>query len=216
MNISENTIKWLKIGGIILLISAIFLTGLFIGRKHTKVVEKEVIKYVTLPPIHDSIPAPYPVKEKIDTINFLVDCVKKGVYQELFPNRKDTVYLTQKDTSELLKDWATERDYNVNLFDSDTLGTCTINTKVQYNRLGKIGYTFTPKQKQSIQYVEVKKNYIPFVGAGISTFPSVGAEVGMFFNQSWGFALEGNYFFNPNKIENMPKYDVGLKVVKMF
>lgn len=208
--------NWIRIIAFLFVIVLIFGVGFVLGRQHTKVVEKVVTEYVELPPITDSIPVPYPVKEKVDTANLIMDCVNKGIYTELFPDRKDTVYLTKQDSTKIIQDWGTKRDYEVKLFDSDTLGRFTINTNVQYNRLGKIDYTFIPVQKQTTEYIQVQKRFIPFAGIGATTFPSAGAEVGMFFNQNWGFAIDGNYYFNPKQIEGMPKYDVGFKILKMF
>ena len=238
MEVADKTKKWLKIGGIIFIILAIFSVGFFIGRGHTKIVEKEVIKYVDLPAVHDTIPKPFPVKEKIDTGKLIKQIIDAGLFSELFPKKKDTVYLTPKDSSLIIKDWSKQREYTTTLFDSDTLGKFTLNTSVQFNRLGDLEYTFKPKQKTVTEYVEVKKKYIPFIGAGISTFPSAGIEAGLFINQSWGFALSGNYYFytgteyQPNVVVSLnggngtnglsmtkiylPKWDVGLKVVKMF
>ena len=233
-------INWWKIVGILILILSFVGIGFFIGRGHTKVVEKEVVKYVELPPIIDSIPAPYPVKEKVDTANLIKQIVAKGLYSELFPDKEktDTVYLTPKDTAKIVQDWLTKRDYTAKLFDIDTVGTCTINTSVQFNRLGSIDYTFNPVQKQTTQYISVKRKFIPYVAVGGTSFPSAGIEAGMVFNENWGIAITGNYYiynrlgeYQPKvvisldkeingdtglKTVSLPRMDFGFKVVKMF
>ena len=233
-------INWWKIVGILILILSFVGIGFFIGRGHTKVVEKEVVKYVELPPIIDSIPAPYPVYEKVDTANLIKQIVAKGLYSELFPDKEktDTVYLTPKDTAKIVQDWLTKRDYTAKLFDIDTFGTCTINTSVQFNRLGSIDYTFNPVQKQTTQYISVKRKFIPFVAVGGTSFPSAGIEAGMLFKENWGIAITGNYYiynrlgeYQPKvvislnkeingdtglKTVSLPRMDFGFKVVKMF
>lgn len=209
-------INYWKIGGIIAIIIALFLIGYYIGKSRTKIIEKQVVEYITLPPVHDTVSAPYPIKEKIDTGKLIKQIIDSGLFNELFPKKTDTVYLTQTDSSNIVKDWSTQREYTTTLFESDSLGKCTINTTVQFNRLGDIDYTFNPQQKTVKEYVEVKKKFIPYIGGGITTFPSVELETGIFINQSFGFALSGNYFFNPNKIEGMPKFNAGIKILKMF
>ena len=235
-----KNINWWKVGSIIVIIILLFLSGIYVGRKtfEPKVVTK--IEYKELPPIHDTIPAPYPVKEKVDTANLIKQIVAKGLYSELFPDKEktDTVYLTPKDTSKIINDWATERTYTAKLFDIDTVGTCTINTSVQFNRLGSIDYTFNPVQKQTTHYISVKRKFVPYVAVGGTSFPSAGIEAGMFFNENWGIAITGNYYiynrlgeYQPKvvisldkeingdtglKTVSLPRMDFGFKVVKMF
>ena len=245
-----KNINWWKVGSIIVIIILLFLSGIYVGRKtfEPKVVTK--IEYKELPPIHDTIPAPYPVKEKVDTANLIKQIVAKGLYSELFPDKEktDTVYLTPKDTSKIINDWATERTYTEKLFYIYTVGTCTINTSVQFNRLGSIDYTFKPVQKQTTTTITEKRKYLPYAGIGISTFPTAGIEAGIFINQSWGFSIGANYYFHHGTINNIvntttanislqtnattqqdntiiplqtstieiPKFDVSLKILKMF
>lgn len=214
-------VNWWKIGGLIALGIALFLVGIYIGKKTTKPKEITHTEYITLPPIHDTIP-PIIIKEKVpvDTAKLIKKCVKDGIYQELFPEKivylNDTTQFTKPDSTKIMLDWATEREYAATLFEIDTVGTCIVNTKVQYNRLGRLNYTFTPVEKQTTTELVKTRKYLPYIGGGITTFPSVSLETGLFIDQSWGFAIDGNYFFNPNKIENMPKYNVGIKVLKMF
>ena len=219
---SENVqTNWWKIGGIVAIAILLFLTGIYIGKKTQKVVEKVVTEYVPGEPVHDTIP-PIIIKETqpVDTANLIAQCVQDGIYQELFPEKivyiTDTTQFSKSDSTKIMLDWATKRDYNAVLFDIDTVGKCTINTSVQYNRLGNIDYTFNPIYKQQTVYVQTKREILPFVGAGLSTFPSVSAEAGLFFNQSFGVATEGTYYFNQKKIEGIPQYDIKLKVYKMF
>ena len=222
-NIKRN---WWKIGGIAAIASLLFFSGLYIGRKHSTVIEKIVTEYLPGEPITDSVPYPVPyyVTKPVDTANLIAQCVKDGIYQELFPEKivylTDTTQFSKQDSSEIMIDWALERKYNMTLFDIDTVGKCTVNTNIQYNRIVNLNYTFNPVYKQQTVNVENKREVLPFIGAGLTTFPSVNAEAGMFFNQSFGVAVSGNYYFNPNpkvpRNEEIPQYDFGLKVYKMF
>ena len=208
-----------KIALIIVGIVGLFILGIYIGKKTTKPQIIEHTEYITLPPQTDTIP-PIIIKETVDTANLIKQCIKDGIYQELFPEKivyiTDTLEFDKTDSTKVMQDWITKREYEATLFDVDTLGKCDIKTTVQYNRLGTIDYTFVPKQKQTTVTEVVTRKYLPFIGGGITTFPSVGVEAGLFINQSYGFSLDGSYYFNPNKIEGLPKYSVGIKVFKMF
>ena len=216
---NTNKVNWWKIVGIIIAIIFLFVSGIYVGKKTTnsKIIEK--IEYIELPPIHDTIP-PIIIKESVDTLKLIKQCIKKGIYQELFPEKviyvTDTIEFDKTDSTKIMNDWATLRDYEATLFEVDTLGKCDIKTSVQYNRISNIEYYFTPKQKQVTKTEIFKRKYLPYIGGGISTQPSVGVECGLFINQSWGFAIDANYNFNPNKIEGLPKYDMGIKILKMF
>ena len=208
-----------KIALIIVGIVGLFILGIYIGKKTTKPQIIEHTEYITLPPQTDTIP-PVIIKETVDTANLIKQCIKDGIYQELFPEKiiylTDTLEFDKTDSTKIMQDWITKREYEATLFDVDTLGKCDIKTIVQYNRLGTIDYTFTPKQKQTtISEVTIRK-FLPYIGGGITTFPSAEIEAGLFINQSYGFSLSGSYYFNPNKIEGLPKYSVGIKVLKMF
>ena len=109
----------------------------------------------------------------------------------------------------------TEREYKETLFDSDTLGKLDINAKVQYNELYSLSYNYKPIQKQQ-EIIQTKiKHLSPFIGAGISTLPSVEVDLGMFIDDSWGFSISGRYNMKYEQM-NINKYDVGLKIIKKF
>lgn len=215
----ENKTNWWKIALIILGFIGLFILGVYIGKKTFKPQIIEHTEYITLPPQHDTVP-PIIIKETVDTAKLIKQCIKDGIYQELFPEKivyiTDTLEFDKTDSTKIMEDWITKREYETTLFDSDTLGKCDIKTVVQYNRLGVIDYTFIPIQKQTTTTEVVTRKYLPFIGGGITTFPSVELEAGLFINQSYGFSLDGSYYFNPNKIEGLPKYSVGIKVYKMF
>lgn len=189
--------NWWKIAVIVIAALALFWGGFYLGRsRDPEVITKEVVKYVELPPIHDSIPYPKPYKviEPVDSMNIIMEAKMSGLLAELFPNEgKDTVYVTEKDTTAALRDWATERRYKETLFDSDTLGRFSFDAMVKYNRLASFDYTFTPVQKQTETTIKTTRKFLPYLGAGIATDGALMGQGGMFFHQDAGFAVQYRY-----------------------
>lgn len=217
----EKKINWWKIAAVALVLLAFLTGGFFLGRAFTEPEYIEgPIKYIPSDPIHDtvSIDKPYKVVEPIDTASIIAQCVRDGIYYELFPERvRDSIiYVTKEDTTAILRDYAAEKYYSDVLFDVDTLGKCTVDTKVQYNRLMAMSYEFVPVTKTQTNTVVKTKKFSPFIGAGISTLPSVGVCVGGYISEKWGLQVEGQYNINPAGIENFPKYDLGMKVLRKF
>ena len=189
-------VNWWKIALVVVAAALLFGLGFYLGRKKDPdVITKTEIKYVELPPIHDSIPVPKPYKviEPVDSMNIIMQAKMSGLLAELFPVEKDTVYVTKADTSAVLKDWATERKYKETLFDSDTLGRFAFDATVKYNRLANFEYTFVPIQKQTETTVRTTRKFLPYVGAGLDTSGSILGQGGMFFHQDAGFALQYRY-----------------------
>ena len=190
--------NWWKIGAIIAAGLLLFGLGFYLGKKREpEVVVKTEIKYVELPPIHDSIPKPVPVyvKKPIDSLNVLRNLIASGKYSEMFPEkvRDSIIYVTKEDTAKVVIDWATERRYKETLFDSDSLGRFAFDAKVQYNRLQNFEYTFTPVQKEVNTTVKTTRKFLPYLGAGLDTRGAIQAQGGMFFNQDAGFGLQYRY-----------------------
>ena len=202
----DKRMDWKEIVAYIVIIIILLLIGFFVGRKTTEGKVTVETKYITLPPIHDTVPDPYPVevKKPIDTASVIQDCVKKGIYAELFPYKKesDTVY-TSRDTAQIVYDWASVRKYRETLFDIDTLGKCEVDISVQYNRLDTMMYTYTPIQKQTTITKEKIRTISPFIGVGLSTsvspsgevgkHTSVDIEAGLFVKEKYGVGLEYQY-----------------------
>ena len=191
-----NEKNWWKIAVIVIAALALFWGGFYLGRsRDPEVITKEVIKYVELPPIHDSIPYPKPYKvvEPVDSMNIIMQAKLSGLLAELFPEKKDTVYVTQADTAAVLKDWATERRYKETLFDSDTLGRFSFDAAVKYNRLTSFDYTFVPIQKQTETTIKTTRKFLPYIGAGFDSGMGLLGQGGMFFHQDAGFALQYRY-----------------------
>ena len=193
-----DKVNWLEIALIIVAALALFWGGFFIGRaRDPEVIIKEKIKYVELPPIHDTLyrPKPYKVIEPVDSLNIIMEAKLSGLLAELFPNdgKKDTVYVAKDDTTAIMKDWATERKYKETLFDSDTLGRFSFDATVKYNRLADFGYTFVPIQKQTEITTKTTRKFLPYVGVGFDSGLGVLGQAGMFFHQDAGFAIQYRY-----------------------
>ena len=205
---------WLKKFLLILLaVVAILSRGFFLGRRTVK---KEVvtdIQYIKGDSIVKTIYLPIPVKETPppDTANIIRECVRRGLFTELFPPRKrDTIIITKKDTSSLITDWATERFYNKTLFDNDSVGTFIFNANVQYNRMQSFSYKYTPITKTVTIKEQYIKKFSPFVGAGMMDGPAFAATAGAFFNEKWGISLL--YTRNPELRSN----DFGIMAMYKF
>lgn len=192
-----NEKNWWKIAVFVIAGLALLGFGFYLGRmRDPEVIVKTEIKYVELPPIHDSIPKPVPYKvvEPVDSLNIIMQAKLSGLLAELFPNEgKDTVYVTKEDTTLVMKDWATERKYKETLFDSDTLGRFTFDASVKYNRLASFDYTFVPVQKQTETTIKTTRKFLPYIGAGFDSGMGILGQGGMFFHQDAGFALQYRY-----------------------
>lgn len=201
--------KWQLIAVAILMIG-IGIAGFFIGRATIKQPkEKVVVEYVQGPTIHDTIkyPKPYAVVKPADTAGIIQQCVKDGVYTELFPTKVVTEYIvtTREDTSGILEDWATKRYYNETLFDIDTLGKCVVNAEIQYNRLMLVGYDYTPIIKTVTITNYITKKISPFIGVGAmmnpwckQQTPMVNATAGLFLKEKYGLQIQYQHMFGLN------------------
>lgn len=200
----EKKINWWKFAAYVAAILTLLLIGFLLGRKTIKQPEPDVIY---LPGDTITITAdnpPVPIREEVDTANLIKNCVKNGLFYELFPEkvRDSIVYLTltREDTAKVFNDWATRRDYDIRLFDIDTVGSATLNAEVQYNRLMNYNLDFVPVVKQ-VTMVKKTPKYSPFAGAGITTLPSVGLFAGCFYEEKIGFMFTYNYdYFKKNNI----------------
>lgn len=167
--------KWALIG--IILIALGFLAG----RWTLKPIEK--VEYVKGETVHDTIPKPVP---------YLVDVPSTPV----LPMVRDTIripgekeLIVQKvDTAKVISEYITKNSYKETLFDNDTLGTMIVDAQVQYNQLQKLGYTFTPVQKQIT--TEGKKVFTPFLSVSANTLGYMGAGGGLYYNN---IGLEAKY-----------------------
>lgn len=170
--------KWALIG--ILLIAL----GFMAGRWTMKPIER--VEYIKGETIHDTIPKPIP---------YLVEVPADPV----LPMKPDTIkvpgepeYITQVvDTTQIIAEFLKRNSYRETLFDSDTLGTMVVEAQVQYNQLQKLGYTFTPIQKQIT--TEKRKILTPFLSVSANTFGYVGIGGGLYYNN---LGFEAKYLTN--------------------
>lgn len=208
------TEKRLQIICVIVGIIAFGILGFYFGRKtlnvgkpHTEVV------YVKGDKITDSIPypVPYEVVRPADTADIIRQCVKDGIYTELFPEKIITEYIeiTKEDTTEIIRDWATKRLYSETVFDIDTIGKCTIDASVQYNRMTLLSYSYVPVTKVTTITEYRVKFFSPYIGAGIllnndfsnymNVIPTINA--GFFVKEKYGVHLQyGKMLENKNNL----------------
>ena len=152
--------KWAFIG--ILLIAL----GFIAGRCTTKPVGK--IEYVKGKTIHDTIPKPVPYLAEAPStpvLPMVQDTIR-------IPGEKELI-VQKVDTAKIISEYITKNSYKETLFDNDTLGTMIVDAQVQYNQLQKLGYTFTPTQKQIT--TERKKVFTPFLSVSANTLGYIGA-----------------------------------------
>ena len=198
---NNNKTNWWKVALCIIIILGALIGGFFIGRKTIKPGNPEII-YVPGDTVKVDKPYPVPVyvNKPVDTTDVLVAAIKSGRFKDLFPEnvRDSIIYVTKDDSAAVLKDWATERFYKEQLFDIDTVGTATLQARVQYNRLEWYETTFVPVTKVITNDRPIKK-YSPFIGAGITTMPTVSAQAGMFFNDKYGVSASYQYDWEINK-----------------
>ena len=185
----------------IVLIIILLGAGFFMGRKTMKVKETTKIEYIKGDTIRETIIKPIPefVQLPIDTVDIIKQCIKDGLYKELWPERVVTEYIevTKEDTTKIMKDWATKRIYDKTLFQNDSLGVCKIKTEIQYNRLQLLDYTFEPKIKTITNTEIIVKKFSPFVGVGYLTNPwddirnpIITLNGGLFINEKYGIQLQ--------------------------
>jgi hypothetical protein len=195
----ESHKKILKYVAIVLGCLAI---GFFGGRLTVKEKVRTIVKYISGPTVIGNVEMPKPQKETppLDTLNLMKQIIKDGIYKELWPEEVVTEYVevTKDDTTAVLVDYATNRYYSETLFDSDTLGTCSVDFNVQYNRMTSLSYKYTPVIKQITTTQDKVKLFSPFVGVGglvgmngSDAIPLAKIDVGIFIKEKYGF--EANY-----------------------
>lgn len=184
----------------IILVLALVFIGFYFGRSTVPVKTETKTVYIKGDTIRDVIyePKPYKVNIPIDTISIIKQCIKDGIYQELWPEKTVTevIEITKEDTTKIMVDWATKRIYDETIFDIDTIGSCKINAEVQYNRMHLLGYTYTPVTKQVTETKIKVKTFSPYVSLGYMINPSenndalITASGGIFIKEKYGIELQ--------------------------
>ena len=209
--------KWIQISCVIIGLVVFSIFGFYLGRKTIKTNSpKTEITYVKGNKITDSIPypVPYEVVKPADTADIIRQCVKDGIYAELFPEKVITEYIeiTKEDTAEIIRDWGTKRLYSETVFDIDTVGKCVIDASVQYNRMTLLSYSYVPVTKVTTITEYKVKAFSPYIGAGIllsndfSTYMNVIPTInaGFFIKEKYGLNLQyGQMLENKNKLYGM-------------
>lgn len=192
--------KW-KILFHVIVIIILFIGGLLLGRCTKKVKEITKIEYIKGDTVRETIIKPVPelVQTPVDTVDIIKQCIKDGIYKDLWPERVVTKYIevTKEDTTKIMKDWATKRIYDKTLFQNDSLGVCKIKTEIQYNRLQLLDYIFEPTIKTITNTEIIVKKFSPFVGVGYLTNPwddirnpIITLNGGLFINEKYGIQLQ--------------------------
>lgn len=185
----------------LLIILGLFGVGFYLGRKTIKTDTKIVTEYIKGDTIRDTLYYPQPIKiiEPIDTLNIIKQCIKDGIYSELWPEKVITEYIevTKQDTTKIMNDWATKRLYSETLFQNDSIGSCVVDAEVQYNRMKLIGYNYTPITKQVTETIYKTKLFSPFVGGGYlinpweeKRNPIITLNGGVFIKEKYGLQIQ--------------------------
>lgn len=181
-----NILDWIKKNktSVVLALVALFGAGMFfVGRGSVKVVERTT--YVQGKTQHDTIPV-----ERLVPYAVLVPATPA------LPLKPDTVWKEGKpvyialvvDTAKIIADYAKENKYNSSLFDNETEGSCSVDLSIQYNKLKRLSYAYTPIQKVIVK--EKIQTLTPFVSGRYSTQGSVGIGGGCFYHD---IGLEAMY-----------------------
>lgn len=174
----------------IIIIILLSIIAFLLGQKSVKIKPSTEIKYIPGKIIKDSVP-----KNNIIVLNSgkpYVDynVIDKGLVKTIVTH--DSVY-KQLDTSKVVKDWSTPRNYKVNLFNIDTVGKCIVKGDVQYNKLYNVSYEFTPINKIINNTFEKKKLLEFYIGGSIFTNSAVAGQGGVFIKNHYGVGYQYQY-----------------------
>lgn len=165
--------------------------GFWLGRKQAKVIIKTKVEYVDSPKIAGTIVKPQPIREikPIDTLRIVEECIAKGIYAELFSQREVIKYVSDKsDSTAIIKDWATIREYRDTLFNNDTTGTFVLSSRIQYNRIEKYLYEYSTITKIVTNTERVVKGFSPFAGIGYISDGFGIVNGGFYIKEKYGFS----------------------------
>jgi hypothetical protein len=197
----ENTSmnKW-KLAFNIIIVIFLLLLGFFLGRKTIETKKEIVTEYIQGEKITDTLfyPKPYKVYVKPDTLSIIQQCIKDGIYKELWPEKVVTEYIevNKSDTTAIMNDWATKRYYSETLFNDEKQGSCAFNAEVQYNRLKMVDYTYTPVVQTITETKYTTKMFSPYVGISYLENPwdeiknpTIQLNGGVFIKETYGFQV---------------------------
>ena len=166
--LNENW-KFILIGLLVLAI------GFFAGRCTDKTVVKT--EYVKGETVRDTIFAEKLVPYKVTTpANPVLPMVPDTIR---IPGKPEIIRM-KVDTAQIIADYIKENSYSNILFDDQEKGKLTIASVVQYNKLKKLGYEFTPMYKETT--LEKRRIFTPFVNASYNTFGYFGGGGGLYYH----------------------------------
>lgn len=146
--------------------------GFFIGRWQTE--PKITVKYVKGETVTNTVyvdkpyevivPAKPVLPMKPDTIRI--------------PGKPEFVFL-KVDTAAIIADYIKLNKYSRILFDNSTVGKLIVGAEVQYNKLNKLDYSFTPMEKQTT--IIKQRLFTPFIAVSYNTFGYGGIGGGVYY-----------------------------------
>lgn len=192
---SKTSLNWLHY---LIITLVILFIGFMLGRWSTPVKIESDIQYLPGDTIYDEVPVYVDniIKESepCDTVELLKYCIDSGLYDYLIPEKvRDSLVYVQADSTKIIKDWLTRRDYQIELFNNDTIGKMIVRPSIQYNQLQVIPYEFTPIQKNITTTITKTRKIEPFIGVGLNTTQQLGVMGGVFLNNGWGAAYQYQY-----------------------
>jgi len=112
-------------------------------------------------------------------------------------------YIVMKvDTAQIIAEYIKENSYRNTLFDNQTEGKLTVDAIVQYNKMQRLGYEFTPMQKQIT--IEKRRILTPFASGSYNSFGYFGIGGGLFY---YDLGIGAKYITNFNQ----SGYEIGLQ-----
>lgn len=180
--------RYMKINNAIIFIIIAFILGFFAGRVTLK--RGETIEYVKGEQVNGTV-----YTSSLTVGNNLTEF--KTNIQELpiifWKNITDTItntIITEVDTAKIVEDFLIERQYDLVLFDN-TDGVMKLQPVVQYNKLQKIDYQFTPITK----VITTTKDplFTPFISTSYNTLNYIGVGGGGFIKD---FGIEYSTLYN--------------------
>lgn len=149
----------------------LIVIGFFLGRWQTE--PKITVKYVKGETATNTvyIDKPYSVEIPAKPLLPLIpDTIK-------LPGKPEFIYL-KVDTAAIIADYIKLNKYSKTMFD-DINGKMVVGAEVQYNKLNKLDYFFTPMEKQTT--IIKQRLFIPFVMASYNTFGYGGVGGGVYY-----------------------------------
>lgn len=184
-------------------IAILFLViGFFVGRSNSKVITK--IEYAKGETIRDTIYAEKLVPHEVKIPANPILPMKPDTIR--IPGKPDIRYM-KVDTAQIIADYIKENSYTNTLFDDETRGKLIVATKVQYNKLKRFGFEFTPIEK--VVTKERIRTITPFIQGSWNTIGYAGAGGGLFYHN---IGVGYKYLINtkPNPLLDKSGHEFGL------